>query len=166
MENTGAAPMLADRTHAELAEAHIRDTQPTKRTKDTETSQQVASRPKKDLKQLGAKGEDIACIYLSDNNIHILERNWKCRAGEADIIVREGEDLAFIEVKTRSSIATGFPEDAITPQKRNKYERIALQYLAAHQHPSSRVRFDVIAVVLTGEKQAMLRHHRDAFSIE
>ena len=121
------------------------------------------ARDTKAHKRLGRSGEEIACIYLAESNAQIIERNWSCKAGEADIIVREGDDLAFIEVKTRSSIYAGFPEDAVTRQKRAKYEKIALQYLASHSQPTSRVRFDVIAVVLTGENQALLRHHRDAF---
>jgi len=114
-------------------------------------------------KKLGKRGEEIACMYLTDNGADIVERNWSCHAGEADIIAWEGEDLAFIEVKTRSSYNAGFPEDAVTRQKRIKYEKIALQYLAARSLPSSRVRFDVIAVVMTGEMQALVRHHRDAY---
>ena len=124
----------------------------------------TASYESKKAKQLGKKGEEIACYYLSDRGAQILERNWNCAEGEVDIIIREGDDLAFVEVKTRSSLYTGFPEDAVTRQKRSKYEKIALQYLACHTHPTSRVRFDVIAVVFSGEKQALLRHHRDAFS--
>jgi len=114
-------------------------------------------------KQLGKRGEEIACLYLTNNGAEIIERNWSCNVGEADIIAREGEDLAFIEVKTRTSYNAGFPEDAVTRQKRIKYEKIALQYFATHSLASSRVRFDVIAVVMTGEMQALVRHHRDAF---
>ena len=125
----------------------------------------VSNNDTKKPKRLGRRGEEIACLYLTDNGAQILERNWNCSAGEADIIVREGEDLAFVEVKTRSSLNAGFPEDAVTRQKRVRYEKIALQYLSTHAHPTSRVRFDVIAVVLTGENQAMLRHNRDAFSV-
>ncbi|MCL1890876.1 MAG: YraN family protein [Coriobacteriia bacterium] len=123
------------------------------------------ARNTKKAKEIGRKGEEVACLYLAENNIQILERNWRCGAGEADVIAREGDDLAFIEVKTRSSLNLGFPEDAITRDKRSKYERIALHYLAAHAQPSSRVRFDVIAVVLIEEAQALLRHHRDAFGV-
>jgi putative endonuclease len=126
----------------------------------------TSSRRKPDNKELGNRGEDIACRYLADNNASILERNWKCSAGEADIIARENDDLVFIEVKTRSSIARGFPEDAVTAQKRGKYERIALHYLATHEQPSSRVRFDVIAVVLIGTQQVFLKHYRDAFGTQ
>ena len=124
-----------------------------------------ASKDTSKPKRLGKKGEELACLYLSNNGVQILERNWNCTAGEADIIIREGEDLAFIEVKTRSSLNGGFPEDSVTRQKRAKYEKIASQYLASHPQPNSRIRFDVIAIMILGKKQAFLRHHRDAFSV-
>ena len=125
--------------------------------------ERYAKRDTKRHMQLGKDGEELACTYLADNNAQIIERNWSCKAGEADIIAREGEDLAFIEVKTRSSVHAGFPEDAVTRRKRIKYEKIALLYLASHSQPTTRVRFDVIAVVMTGDNEALLCHHRDAF---
>jgi putative endonuclease len=117
-------------------------------------------------KELGRRGEDIACIYLAENGSTVLERNWKCKAGEADIIAKDGADMVFIEVKTRSSLAAGLPEDAVTRSKRARYEGIAMHYLAANRHRSSPVRFDVISVMLMGDSQAFVRHHRDAFGVD
>lgn len=114
-------------------------------------------------KLLGAQGEDIACTHLEQQGLAILERNWRCQSGEADIIAREHEDLVFIEVKTRSSTSAGFPEEAITREKRRKYERIAMEYLFSHDFSSARVRFDVMALVISENGQAFMRHHRDAF---
>jgi putative endonuclease len=114
-------------------------------------------------KQLGTKGEDIAANHLEGQGVKIIERNWKCQAGEADIIARDNEDLVFIEVKTRSSTSAGFPEEAVTREKRRKYERIAMDYLFTHDLPSARVRFDVMALMVAEGGQAFLRHHRDAF---
>ena len=113
--------------------------------------------------QLGKKGEDLACQLLERSGAKILTRNWKCQAGEADIIACEGGDLVFIEVKTRRSIAAGFPEEAVTAQKRARYEKIALHYLCDHDMPTSRVRFDVIAVTLISDTKTLIKHHRDAF---
>ncbi|MDR1358183.1 MAG: YraN family protein [Coriobacteriales bacterium] len=113
--------------------------------------------------KLGKAGEDLACLYLSDKGFTILERNWKCRSGEADLIAEEQDTLVFIEVKTRSAGYPGLPECAVTKQKRISYEKIALSYLMQNQRPSCQVRFDVIAVHMTGERQCLLRHHRDAF---
>ena len=117
----------------------------------------------KSRKELGERGEEVACLYLKRKGIKVIERNWKCRSGEADIIARDGEDLVFVEVKSRASDANGLPEDAVTLKKRQRYERIALEYLFTHNLPSARVRFDVIALVLNNEGKAFLRHHRDAF---
>jgi len=114
-------------------------------------------------KQLGGRGEEVACLYLERKGARIIERNWKCQAGEADIIVRDDDDLVFVEVKSRSSDVTGLPEDSVTQKKRQRYERIALEYLFSHDLPSARIRFDVIAMVINKEGKAFLRHHKDAF---
>ncbi|MCL2807064.1 MAG: YraN family protein [Coriobacteriia bacterium] len=113
--------------------------------------------------RLGKLGEDLACVYLKDNSFDILKRNWKCFAGEADVIALEDDTLVFIEIKTRSLSYKGLPEYAVTAERRDRYERIALCYLEQNQRPSGRVRFDVIAIKMTGESQCLLRHHRDAF---
>jgi putative endonuclease len=115
--------------------------------------------------QLGKVGEDMACHYLEEKEIVILERNWVCKCGEADIIALEEDTLVFIEVKTRSEGFPGLPEYAVTREKRERYEKIAISYLVQHQRPSGPVRFDVIAVQMTGKQQCLLRHHRDAFSV-
>jgi putative endonuclease len=114
-------------------------------------------------KRLGNQGEDIACTFLERSGVTILERNWRCQAGEADVIAREGDDLVFVEVKTRTSNSAGFPEDAVNREKRRRYEKIATEYLFSHNLPSARVRFDVMALLLSGDGKAFLRHHRDAY---
>lgn len=131
--------------------------------KPGETKRSHKSEPKED-KSLTVFGEDMACYYLGDKNISVLERNWKCESGEANIIAVEDDTLVFIEVKTRSSDYPGLPEYAITKTKRDRFERIAIAYLSEKERPSGRVRFDVIVIRMTGENQCMLRHHRDAFA--
>lgn len=116
--------------------------------------------------KLGRVGEDMACHYLESNGIEVVERNWTCKCGEADIIAHEDDTLVFIEVKTRSEGFSGLPEYAVTKQKRMRYEKIATSYLARNQRPSGRVRFDVIAIQMTGTQQCLLRHHRDAFAAD
>ena len=117
-------------------------------------------------KQLGKKGEDIACMYLESQGLEVIERNWRCQSGEADIIAREEGVLAFIEVKTRRSQAAGLPEDAVDLRKRRKYEKIATDYLFSHDLASTRIRFDVMALLLSNDGKALLRHHRDAFGVD
>ena len=110
------------------------------------------------------KGKEIACLYLSGKGLEILERDWECGVDGVDIVAREGNDLAFIKVRTTASMTKGLPEDVISYKMRAKFEASALRYLATHEQPDSCVRFDVIAIVLLGEGQAFLRYHRDALS--
>jgi len=114
-------------------------------------------------RQLGRDGEEIACRYLEDKGMRIIERNWRCRAGEADVIAYDGDELAFIEVKTRRNVDTGFPEEAVTAEKRRRYEKIALLYLSDHDLPSAQVRFDIVAIIIMGAQRAFVRHHYDAY---
>jgi len=114
-------------------------------------------------KVLGRRGEQFAVDYLERQGVRILDRNWRCSAGEADIIVLEEDTIAFVEVKTRASLSAGLPEEAVTREKRKKYEGIAIHYLAKHSLPSSRVRFDVISITIVEANKAFLRHHRDAY---
>jgi putative endonuclease len=117
----------------------------------------------KQRKQFGERGEELACSYLKGQGVKIIERNWKCQAGEADVIALEGDEIVFVEVKTRSSVSAGFPEEAVNHTKRRRYEKIAMEYLFSHDLPSARVRFDVLSLLLSSNGKAFLRHHRDAY---
>lgn len=132
----------------------------------TETPRSEASHTRSKKKELGYRGETAACAYLERCGVEILERNWRCKAGEADIIAYDDGEIVFIEVKTRASASAGLPEDAVNLQKRKKYENIALYYLSQSDIESSRIRFDVISLTLMGDNRAFLRHHRDAFCVE
>lgn len=115
-------------------------------------------------KELGARGEEAARKYLDHLGYRILERNWRCRAGEADLIAIDNGDLVFVEVKTRSGIDVGFPEEAVTREKRRRYEKIALEYLCANSGiGNTAIRFDVISIMLLDRHRAALRHHCNAF---
>lgn len=116
--------------------------------------------------ELGRKGEEAACRYLEAKGYEILERNWYCHFGEADIIARDPDGVfCFIEVKTRRSIEAGIPEEAITREKRRRYERIALCYMMTCDDwdDNDPVRFDAIGICATGAHRAMLRHHKSCF---
>lgn len=114
--------------------------------------------------ELGRKGERAACRFLERKGYEILERNWNCPFGEADIICSDGDSVHFVEVKTRSGIEKGLPSDAVTPEKRAKYEKIALSYLQNHWECEIRVSFDIISILATGNGRAILRFHENAFS--
>lgn len=116
--------------------------------------------------ELGRKGEKAAARFLERKGYEILERNWTCFAGEADLIARIEDTLCFIEVKTRSQIQKGFPEEAVDARKRNRYERIAACYLKEYEGCDVRVRFDVISILVLSEHRAFLRFHTNAFGVE
>ncbi len=116
-------------------------------------------------KELGRCGEEAATRFLIRHGYEIVERNWKCRAGEADIIVRDGETVVFVEVKTRSSLDRGMPAEAVDARKRSHYERIAAYFLKDYDAVDVPVRFDIISIVVIGPDRAMIRHHIDAFGV-
>lgn len=117
-------------------------------------------------KTLGRRGEAAAARYLEFVGYEILERNWVCPAGEADIIARQGETLVFVEVKTRTGIQKGFPAEAVTPGKRARYEKIAAWYLCNYGEVNIPIRFDVIALLVLKDDRAMVKHYVNAFGWE
>ena len=121
---------------------------------------------KDERRELGKKGEDAATKFLLRRGYKIVERNWRCPAGEADIIAFDGSTLVFVEVKTRSDIDKGYPEEAITREKRARYERISAYYLRDSKYEELCFRFDVIGILVLGNNKATLRHHVNAFGVE
>ncbi len=114
-------------------------------------------------KELGRRGEAAACRYLEFRGYEIVERNWVCAAGEADIIAWDEECLTFVEVKTRSNLEKGFPCESVTPKKRARYEKIAGWYLKEHKIYDAPVRFDIVDLLVVAEDRALIRHLVNAF---
>ena len=108
---------------------------------------------------LGAAGERAAERFLRAHKFRILERNWRCHAGEIDIVAREGEQLVIIEVKTRSSTSHGHPFEALTPTKIARLYRLGILWAAAHRHRGS-IRLDAIAVTLNDSGAPTIEHLR------
>ena len=135
-------------------------TEEAKRTKEPKETKDVASYSPHEL---GKRGEEAAACFLERREYEILDRNWKCIAGEADIVALQDDTLCFIEVKTRKDAQKGFPSEAVDTRKRTRYERIAACYLKDHDYADVRVRFDIIAILVLGEDRAFLRHHLNAF---
>ena len=96
----------------------------------------------------GQTGEDLAVCYLENQGYTIVERNYRKRIGEIDIIARDGEYLVFIEVKTRSNRRFGSPFDAVDFRKQQQISRVALAFMTQHRCGEVPVRFDVIGVHL------------------
>ena len=122
--------------------------------------------PSDDNLALGKRGEDTAARYLRHcRHYEILERNWSCPFGEADIIAKDGCTLVFVEVKTRRSIHKGFPEEAVTSKKRARYEKIAAWFIRDYDEVDIPVRFDVVALMVVSDDRAFLRHYVNAFGV-
>ncbi len=115
---------------------------------------------------LGRRGEDAAARFLQMRGFEVIERNWTCPMGEADIIAQDDDGLHFVEVKTRRSENKGFPADAVDARKRAKYERIAEAYLQDHHPDEGPISFDVISILANGDHTAFLKFHRNAMEFD
>ena len=100
--------------------------------------------------QLGAEGEALAARHYESQGYTVLDRNWRCRDGELDLVVRKGGTLVLCEVKTRTSAAFGTPAEAVTAVKQRKLRLLARTWLASSSFHPTEIRFDV-AAVLAGE---------------
>jgi putative endonuclease len=105
-------------------------------------------------KNLGAQGEQIAINYLHNRGYQILERNYRNKLGEIDIIAKHGNDLVFIEVKTRSDKVFGSPLEAVTSAKQRQLAKVALEYLSRQNCFDQPARFDVVGVHLKAIPEA------------
>lgn len=112
----------------------------------------------------GAWGEGVAAEYLLDAGMILLDRNWRCRDGELDIIAREAETIVFCEVKTRRSDAFGPPAGAVVGQKARRLRRLAAQWLAQRSEPVAEIRFDVICVMPSRQGAPVIEHLRGALT--
>lgn len=110
-------------------------------------------------RKTGDRTENLAAAYLERKGMRILERNYRSRYGEIDLIGRHGEYLVFTEVKYRTSAKRGMPEEAVGALKQRRICAVADYYRAMHKIPSSMpVRYDVVAIL--GEE---IRWYQNAF---
>lgn len=112
---------------------------------------------------VGRYGEDLAAHHLEQSGLVIVERNWRCPAGELDIIAREDQTLVFCEVKTRSSVDFGTPAEAVGPVKARRLRRLGLLWLNEHPGARGELRFDVVSVLRRRGQPALVEHLRGAF---
>lgn len=119
---------------------------------------------KKDTRKIaiGKEGEKIAADFLKKNGYRITEANYRCPVGEIDLIARDGDEVVFVEVKTRRSSALGYPEQAVGAKKQQKMSQLALWYLQENKLENVRARFDVVAILLLPERNE-IRLIRNAF---
>ena len=114
--------------------------------------------------QLGMRGEALACAELERQGMQILERNWRCRLGEIDIVAAEtgatGLTLVFCEVKCRSGLGFGHPLEAITFTKMQTLRQLAALWMREHRMKASSIRLDAIGIVLAPGREPSLTHMR------
>lgn len=96
---------------------------------------------------LGIRGEDAVAAWYEAQGYEIVARNWRCRDGELDLIVRSGRTYVFCEVKTRTSTAFGAPVEAVTRDKQQRLRRLAARWLEDSPRPAGEIRFDVASVL-------------------
>jgi putative endonuclease len=120
--------------------------------------------PTESKRQIGGRGEDLACAELERQGMQVLERNWRCRLGEIDIVAAEtgrtGRTLVFCEVKCRSGLGFGHPLEAITYTKMRTLRQLAAIWMREHHVKAATIRLDAIGVVLAPGKPASLTHVR------
>jgi putative endonuclease len=97
---------------------------------------------------LGKLGENLALKRLRRLGYKCIERNYRCRLGEIDLIAREGDCLVFVEIKTRRDQPLGTIKEAITPKKKRQLSKVALTYMKDHDCCDVKSRFDVVAINL------------------
>jgi putative endonuclease len=112
---------------------------------------------------VGQHGEDAAAGWYTAAGYEILDRNWRVREGELDLVVGNAGTLAFCEVKTRRSDAFGVPAEAVTMRKQQRLRMLAGRWLAAHATSAPLLRFDVAAVRPDGRGGWVVEVFTDAF---
>ncbi|HET7399278.1 MAG TPA: YraN family protein [Intrasporangium sp.] len=118
---------------------------------------------------LGDYGERLACRYLTDRGLTVLDRNWRCARGEIDIVAEDGGCIVICEVKTRSSEQFGAPFEAVTQRKVRRLRRLAGLWLETGRSPAEGtgrsvapggLRIDVISILCAPGAPARLEHLR------
>lgn len=113
--------------------------------------------------RLGKQGEDHALAYLEAHGLRLLERNWRYRRAEIDLVMMEGEVLVFIEVKTRSTDVYGHPLEFVRPRQVELLSAAASAYMDKIEHEWE-IRFDLVSLIIYREDQSFsLEHIKDAF---
>ena len=111
---------------------------------------------------LGFKGEALAKAYLEQNGYEILDENWVHGKAEVDLIAYLNRQIIFVEVKTRTSVSFGLPEDFVNDAKQKQMELAANEYIELMNHQGE-IRFDIISVLFDKKDKFTIKHIEDAF---
>lgn len=98
-------------------------------------------------REVGISGEDIAAAWYEARGYQVLDRNWRCRDGELDLVLRNGRQVVFCEVKHRMGVGFGTPAEAITREKKQRIRHLAARWLQDAKPRPAEIRFDVAAVL-------------------
>jgi len=119
-----------------------------------------------DILHLGERGEALAWNFLKKRGYLLLEKNYRTRLGEVDVVARKDGVLVFVEIKTRRDHRFGLPEEAVDWKKRRKLARVAQAYLQAEGLENRSARFDILSVTWDGTAEPNFSLLEDAFSLE
>jgi putative endonuclease len=109
---------------------------------------------------LGAYGEALAARHLVEQGMVLLDRNWRCEAGEIDLVLRDGRVLVVCEVKTRSSVACGHPHEAVTPAKVARLVELGVRWQRARDVRAEELRIDLVCVIRPRRGPSTVDHVR------
>ena len=126
----------------------------------------LTGKPKPEHLRRGELGERAAKRYLRRQGLKFLAANFRSERGEIDLVFRDDECLAFVEVKTRSSEDWTRPAAAVNAERRRRLSRAALDYLRLLKNPPVKIRFDIVEVLLAEGKVRELRHLPNTFAME
>jgi putative endonuclease len=112
-------------------------------------------------KDIGKQGEDLAAKILSEKGWEIKDRNYRYGKGEIDIIAKDGEVLVFVEVKTRTNLEYGLPENSITKKKIQQLKKVSECYLYEKEISDTNCRIDVISIMMEPRKEPIIEHFED-----
>ena len=111
---------------------------------------------------LGNRGEDIAYEHLLEEGYTVLQRNWRYKKAEIDLVAMDEDTLVFVEVKTRSYAYLGEPEDSVNQRKQDLLVSAAAAYMHLHEHEWA-YRFDIISLIKESDQRFHIKHMIDAF---
>lgn len=138
--------------------------QRTRAERATQVKESAKVKPVSELSphEVGLIGENLAAAFIESHGWEIIEKNWSCYSGEADLVIKDGDEYAFVEVKTR--VKTGaddpLPELNVTANKIKKYKKIIYAYQSCHPE-AAKARFDVMAILLKTDRKASVHYIKD-----
>jgi putative endonuclease len=124
-----------------------------------------AGKEKPEHLRRGELGERAAKMFLQKQGLKFLAANFRSERGEIDLIFRDGDCLAFVEVKTRSSENWSRPAAAVNSERRRRLSQCALDYMRRLKNPAVKIRFDIVEVLLADGDEREIRHLPNTFAM-